>query len=209
MEEDTKNILIEAAIFNGVKIRKTSKKIVRSEASNRFEKGIDLKRTYMAMERSCHLLEKYADATILSGRITYDHVNAKDSVIAMTMQKLVKVLGIDIPEKTVISILEDLGFIVEQQKDKLIVTVPTRRLDIHIEEDLIEEVGRMYGMDNIVGKLPVLPVTVGTFNKTRREIKNKLIGLGLNEVFSYTLISKEQVKTFTTDSFTPIEIADQ
>lgn len=208
VEDDTKNILIEAAIFNGVKIRKTSKKIVRSEASNRFEKEIDPKRTYMAMERSCHLLEKYADATILSGRITYDHVNAKDSVIAMTMQKLVKVLGIDIPEKTVISILEDLGFIVEQQKDKLIVTVPTRRLDIHIEEDLIEEVGRMYGMDNIVGKLPVLPVTVGTFNKTRREIKNKLIGLGLNEVFSYTLISKEQVKTFTTDSFTPIEIAD-
>lgn len=208
VEADTKNILIEAAIFDNVKIRKTSKKILRSEASNRFEKGIDPKRTYMAIERSCHLLEKYADATILSGRVTYDQIKAEDTVIAMTQEKLEKVLGISIAEETIISILEDLGFTVTKQEEKLLVTVPTRRLDIHIEEDLIEEVGRMYGMDKIEGKLPTLKVTVGTYNKTRREIKNKLVGLGLNEVFSYTLISKEQARQFTTDDFTPIEIAD-
>lgn len=64
VESDTKNVIIEAAIFDSVKVRKTSNKILRSEASNRFEKGLDPARTYMAMERACHLLEKYADAEI-------------------------------------------------------------------------------------------------------------------------------------------------
>lgn len=63
--DDTKNILIESAIFDSVKVRKTSKKILRSEASNRFEKGLDPKRTYLAIERSCSLLEKLADAEIV------------------------------------------------------------------------------------------------------------------------------------------------
>ena len=65
IEPTTKNVIIEAAIFDGVKVRLTSKKIVRSEASNRFEKGLDPNRTYMAIERACNLLEKYAGAKIL------------------------------------------------------------------------------------------------------------------------------------------------
>ena len=69
---NTKNIIIESAIFDSVKIRKTSKKILRSEASNRFEKGLDPKRTYMAIERSCELLEKYADATIVGGIVEHN-----------------------------------------------------------------------------------------------------------------------------------------
>ncbi|MDE5586792.1 MAG: phenylalanine--tRNA ligase subunit beta, partial [Bacilli bacterium] len=77
IEEDTKNIIIESAIFHPTCIRKTSKKVLRSEASNRFEKGLDPKRTYMAMMRSCHLLEKYADAKILSGTVEYKNMEIK------------------------------------------------------------------------------------------------------------------------------------
>ena len=208
VEMDTKNILIEAAIFDSVKIRKTSKKILRSEASNRFEKGLDPRRTYMAIDRSCHLLEKYADALVVGGMSTYDRTLSCDKNIAITCEKINKVLGIWIPEEKVIEILTDLGFGVSSKDGVINVLVPTRRMDVNIPEDLIEEVGRMYGMDNIKGKLPLLNVVTGTYNHTRREIKNKMVGLGLNETCSYTLIPKEEVHKFTLDDFEEISLAD-
>ena len=208
VEMDTKNILIEAAIFNSVMIRKTSKKILRSEASNRFEKGLDPKRTYLAIERSCHLLEKYADAEVVGGMSVYDKTDKADKKISITVEKINKVLGIEIPEETCIFILKDLGFEVSSNNGLLNVVVPTRRLDVNIPEDLIEEVGRIYGMDNIKGKLPVLNVVTGSYDKTKREIKNKMVAMGLNETCSYTLIPKEEVHKFTTDSFEEIYLAD-
>ena len=207
VEYDTKNIIIEAAIFDSIKIRKTSKKILRSEASNRFEKGLDPKRTYMAIERSCTLLEKYADAEVMGGMLIHDETDKTEKTIGVTYDKINKVLGIEIPKEEVISIFKSLGFQVENT-DTIKVTVPTRRLDIKIEEDLIEEVGRIYGMDNIKGKLPVLPSQLGKFNKTRREIKNKLVELGLNETLSYSLIPQNEVHKFTTDTFEEISLAD-
>ena len=207
VEEDTKNIIIESAIFDSIKIRKTSKKILRSEASNRFEKGLDPKRTYMAIERSCHLLEKYADATIVGGMVKYDKTDASDKIIEISINKINKVLGIELDSNTVKDIYESLGFKVEGN-DILTVTVPSRRLDINIKEDLIEEAGRIYGMDNIKGKLPVLNVITGTYNKTRRKIKNKLVDLGLNETLSYSLIPYNNVFEFTTENFEPITLAD-
>lgn len=207
VENDTKNIIIESAIFDNIRVRKTSKKILRSEASNRFEKGLDPKRTYMAIERSCHLLEKYADATIVGGIVKYDETNSDDKIIEISVDKINKVLGINLDSNTVKEIYERLGFTVTGE-DTLTVSVPSRRLDINIKEDLIEEAGRIYGMDNIKGKLPVLNVITGTYNKTRRQIKNKLVDLGLNETLSYTLIPYNNVKEFTIDNFEPISLAD-
>ena len=207
VENDTKNIIIESAIFDNIRVRKTSKKILRSEASNRFEKGLDPKRTYMAIERSCHLLEKYADATIVGGIVKYDETNSDDKIIEISVDKINKVLGIKLDSNTVKDIYERLGFTVTGE-DILTVSVPSRRLDINIKEDLIEEAGRIYGMDNIKGKLPVLNVITGTYNKTRRQIKNKLVDLGLNETLSYTLIPYNNVKEFTIDDFEPISLAD-
>ena len=207
VENDTKNIIIESAIFDNIRVRKTSKKILRSEASNRFEKGLDPKRTYMAIERSCHLLEKYADATIVGGIVKYDETNSDDKIIEISVDKINKVLGIKLDSNTVKEIYERLGFTVTGE-DILTVSVPSRRLDINIKEDLIEEAGRIYGMDNIKGKLPVLNVITGTYNKTRRQIKNKLVDLGLNETLSYTLIPYNNVKEFTIDNFEPISLAD-
>ena len=208
VENDTKNIIIEAAIFNSTKVRLTAKKILRSEASNRFEKGLDPNRTYMAIERSCALLEKYADAEIVSGMIIHDNVNKEEKTIEIRFEKINKVLGINVPKEEVISIFKALNFSVEELTDSLKVTVPTRRLDIKIEEDLIEEVGRIYGMDKIEGKLPVLPMQLGKFDKTRRAIKNKLVDLGLNETLTYSLIPQSEVHKFTTDEFEEIMIAD-
>ena len=208
VENTTKDIIIESAIFNNVKVRRTAKRILRSEASNRFEKGLDPKRTYMAIERSCHLLEKYADATVLSGTVIYDKENKEDKNISLEYSKIEKVLGIKIEEETVIEILNSLGFKVEKNNDVLNVVVPTRRLDVNIKEDLIEEIGRIYGMDNIKGKLPTFDGKLGKFDKTKRDIRNKMISLGLNETLSYTLIPESEVYKYTKDSFERIKIAD-
>ena len=208
IENDTKDIIIESAIFDSIKIRKTSKKILRSEASNRFEKGLDPKRTYMAIERSCALLEKYADAEIVGGMLIHDTVDKYEKVIEVRYEKVNKVLGIEIPKDEIVSILKALGFKTLEKEDIVIVTVPTRRLDIKIEEDLIEEIGRIYGIDKIQGKLPELPLKLGKYNKVKREIKNKLASLGLNETLTYSLIPQSEVHKFTTDTFEEIMLAD-
>ena len=208
VEKDTKNILIETAIFDATSIRKTSKKILRSEASNRFEKGLDPKRTYMAIKRCCHLLSKYADGEVLSGMVEYNNVDIKDKIINLEINKISQVLGIEIEKETIIDILKSLAFDVKDLGDIIEVIVPTRRLDINIPEDLIEEVGRMYGMDKIKGKLPKLNVVVGNFDKTKRAIKHKLCDLGLNETVSYSLISNNDVHKYTNDEFESIMLND-
>ena len=208
IENDTKNITIESAIFDATSIRKTSKKILRSEASNRFEKGLDPKRTYMAIKRSCHLLEKYADAKILSGMVEYNNIDINDKEIKITTDKINKVLGMNISKEEIINIFKKLAFSVKEENDKLIVTVPTRRTDISIEEDLIEEVGRIYGIDNIVGKKMLLPIKPGYVNKKTRAIRNKLADLGLSETLSYALTRESNVGIFTNDSFEKVKVLD-
>ena len=195
--ENTKNIIIESAIFNSVKIRRTSNKILRSEASNRFEKGLDPNRTYMAIERSCNLLEKYADATVVGGMEVYDKTSKEDKKIEITVENINSLLGSSLTEKEIIDIFERLGFKVEKNGATLTVYVPTRRLDISIKEDLIEEIGRIYGVDNIQGRLKEMPVKKGSYDRTTREIRNKMINLGLNETLTYSLVSEKEADMFT------------
>ena len=208
VEKFTKNIIIESAIFDGVKVRKTSKKIVRSEASNRFEKGLDTNRTYMAVERACHLLEKYADATIISGICVYDRTEKQDKEIFVTVDNINDVLGTDLSEDDVIDVFKRLKFTGYAEDGDIRVLVPRRRLDISIKEDLIEEVGRIYGVDNIKGKLPSLPIKAGSYNKTTREIRNKMVSLGLNETLTYVLVREDEASKFTSDSFTNLKLLD-
>ena len=208
VESTTKNIIIESAIFDAACIRKTSKKILRSEASNRFEKGLDPNRTYMAIERSCALLQKYADAKILKDTIIYDKSNKEDKVIDITRENINNVLGTNISTKEIINIFNRLGFDTKELKEKIKVTVPQRRLDINIKEDLIEEVGRIYGINNIEGKLPKLDIRRGTFDKTTRNIKNKMIDLGLSEVLTQIFINPSDGKKYTTDEFEVVKLLD-
>ena len=206
--ENTKNIMIESAIFDNVKIRKTSKEILRSEASNRFEKGLDPNRTYMAIERSCHLLEKYADAKIVGGLVKYDEASLKDTKIDVSLEKVNRVLGTTISKEDVLDVFRKLAFETEVNGDKITVSVPKRRIDISIEEDLIEEVGRIYGVNNIEGKLPSLPLKQGSYNKTLRNIRNKMIDLGLNETLSYILVNDKEATKYTTDNVEIVKLLD-
>ncbi len=208
IEDTTKNVIIEAAIFDSVKVRLTSKKIVRSEASNRFEKGLDSNRTYIAIERACTLLEKYANATISKGTCVYDKTEKEDKKIDITLEKINNLLGSNISLDEVVNIFRRLGFKVEAKGNNIEVLVPRRRIDIDIQEDLIEEVGRIYGVNHIEGKLPVVPTTPGNYDKNLRNLRNKVIALGLNETLSYILVNEKEALKFTKDNFEPIKLLD-
>ena len=208
VEETTKNVIIESAIFDSVKVRKTSNKILRSEASNRFEKGLDPARTYMAMERACTLLQKYADAEIETGIVKYDVTKNEEKVIEISYKEINDVLGTNISKEDIVDVFRKLDFKTDAKEGTVIVTVPTRRIDISIRADLIEEVGRIYGVDNIQGKLPVVPMRKGSYDKTEREIRNKMISLGLNETLSYILINDKEVNGYTLDEFEPLKLLD-
>ena len=208
IEEDTKNIVIESAIFDPVKIRYTSKKILRSEASNRFEKGLDANRTYMAIDRACNLLEKYADAIIEEGLVKYDKTNLDDKKIEIEVNDITSLLGLEISKENIIDVFRRLAFKVEDDGNKLNVYVPRRRIDIEIKEDLIEEVGRIYGVDNIVGRLPEFSSKPGSYDKVTREIRHKMIDFGLNETLSYILVNDKEADEYTVDSFEKIPLLD-
>lgn len=208
VENDTKNVIIESAIFDSVKVRKTSKKILRSEASNRFEKGLDPKRTYMAIERACHLLEKYADAKIVTGLVKYDTTNKENKEVVVNVSDINNVLGTKLKKEEILDVFRKLDFECTSNDEKITVSVPSRRLDIAIKEDLIEEVGRIYGVDNIEGKLPSLPMKAGSFDKTTREIRNKMISLGLNETLTYILVNDKDVNKYVIDEFESLKLLD-
>lgn len=197
--ENTKNVVIEAAIFNSVRVRKTAQKIVRSESSNRFEKGLDPNRTYMAAERAAKLLEEYADGEILDGTLEYNKEDMSDKKIEITYQKVNDVLGTTIDPKDVLDVFRRLGFTYTEDGKTVTVSVPRRRLDISIKEDLVEEVGRIYGVDNIESKVPVTPIRMGSYDKRAREIRNKMVDLGLNETLSYVLVNEKDAKNYTND----------
>lgn len=207
--EKTKNVIIESAIFDSIKIRKTSKEILRSEASSRFEKGLDPNRTYMAMERACKLLEEYANAEVIGGIAKYDKTDLSNKEIEITYSNINSILGLEISKNDILDVFRKLGFTYEQKdEDTIKVSVPRRRGDINIKEDLIEEVGRIYGVDNIVGKLPLVPLKEGNYDKTTRNIRNKMVDLGLNETLSYILVNDKEAKMFTKDDTELVSLLD-
>lgn len=199
VELTTKDIFVEAAIFDGVSIRYTSKDIVRSEASNRYEKGIDPNRTDLAINRACMLLEKYADGEVVKGMLKHDVANHDDKIIEISRQKIVSYLGMEISEEEISSIFDRLGFKSTANNEIFTVEVPTRRLDISIKEDLIEEVGRIYGYNNLKGTLPVLATIRGGYSKKAielKQIRNLLTGMGLSGTINYSLTSPEIANSF-------------
>ncbi len=208
IDENTKNVVIECAIFNPVNIRKTSKKLLRSEASIRYEKGLDVNRCYMAIDRACNLLQKYADAIVLSDMLEYNTLKREPKTIEITLDKINSVLGYNLSESEVSKVFKKLNF-ESSVKNKLFkVTVPTRRLDISIVEDLIEEVSRVYGVDNIKSTLPIFESSASIHDIKDRTIRNIMVSEGFNEVLTYSLINEKDVFKFTNDEFGIIKVSN-
>ena len=202
--DSTKDILIESAIFDPVSIRYTSNNLnLRSEASIRYGKGLSYEYTMKAIERACHLLEKYAGAEVLSGTVCHDKVDKTPKVLEFTTLQINDMLGIKLTDDDVKVELERLDFPYEFKKEKFIVKIPLRRLDVDPNvNDIAEEVGRLYGYHNLVSTLPNTEVKKGEYIgdvKYRKMISKRLRALGLNECKTYTLVSPEEAKLFKYD----------
>ena len=208
VESDTKNIIIESAIFDSVRVRKTSKKILRSESSNRFEKGLDPKRTYMAINRACHLLEKYANGKVLSGMLEESKITSDDKEIKIEYKNINDVLGSNIPKEDILDIFRRLSFNVTDNGEYATILVPSRRGDISIKEDLIEEVSRIYGVDNIESTLPKIGEANSKYDNTNRLIRNKMSSLGLNETLTYILVNDKESHMFTSEDYEEVRLLD-
>lgn len=200
--ENTKNVVIESALFNPVNVRKTSRQTgLRSEASSRFEKGVAPERVNMALDRAAFLLQEHAAGNVLAGIVSAGELPDLEVTIQITTDEVNGLIGFDLSNTEIKTIFERLGFNSQVDGDSFNVHVPTRRGDITIKEDLIEEVARIYGYDELPSTLPVMNaskrVGLTAYQAKRRAVKHLLEGLGLNQAITYALVSEEKAQQFT------------
>ena len=189
--DDTKNVLIESAYFNPSSIRKTSKHLqLSTDASYRFERGTDPNNTMYAAERTAQLLKEIAGGKIAKGSIDVYPKKIKELVLNLRLSRVSKLLGFDVSKENTINILTDLGFTVDEiSDDELKVNVPTFRPDVEREVDLIEEIARIFGYDN-VPTIPKISIPLGakhdetSFTDHLKEYANSL---GLFEMINNPL----------------------
>lgn len=203
IDENTKDVVIESAIFDPLKIRYTSKRLdLKSEASRRYEHGLNYEYTLEAIDRACYLLEKYADAKVLSDTIIYDNIDKNPKVAKVTLEKINSLLGLELTLDDAKKSLNCLQFPYELKGEEFTVTIPNRRNDVSMREDLVEEIGRLYGYEHIESHIPSLDVRRGQYIGNvglRKAVSKRLRALGLNETRTYTLISPERDALFNYD----------
>lgn len=211
VDEKTCDIVIEAAIFNPMSIRNTSKNILKSEASTRFERGLDPNRTYMAMKRALELLQKYASGKMVKGVLIHDNSIKEPKVVTITKERICTLLGIELTKQDILDVFRRLEFEVTEEDNIFIVTIPTRRMDVSIEEDLVEEVGRVYGYQKMKGALAKGIIKTGKYEpmyKYIKDLKFRLTSIGLSEVITYSLVNSNSTSMFTNDKKDLITILD-
>ena len=193
IEDDTNMVLVESANFYGDSVRRTSKALtLRTEASGRFEKGIDPNLAKDACDRFCYLVESLGAGTVLDGDVDVYPNEEKPVTINIRASRMNKLMGIELTAQQMMDYIKPLEIKCEYDgKDIITVTAPTVRQDLHIEEDYVEEISRMYGYD----KLPVtIPKSSNESVETREQAirritKETLIGLGMNEIETYSFVS--------------------
>ncbi len=205
VDENTKNIFIESAIFDPVSIRNTANRLqLKSEASIRYNKGLNYEYTIAAINRCCSLLEEYAGGEVCSGLLEHDTIDKTPKEVKFTTLQINKILGISITDEDVKTELKKLDFKYTYDNGIFDVIIPNRRLDVEPNvADMAEEIGRLYGYHNLVSTLPTVKTRRGVYVggvKIRKTITRRLRALGLNEVKTYTLVSPEMAKMFRYDN---------
>lgn len=207
---NTKNIVFESAYFSADSIRKTSSQHnLRSESSQRFEKGVDPNLQKKALNRAVELLKEICPNIIVEEEVSIGS-HLKEEKIEVTSNYLNNYIGINITTEEIKKILLSLNFKVEENDDKLIVEVPTRRSDIKIKQDLAEEVARLYGYDNIVSTLPKFSKSTkgGLTYKQKliKNLRNLYINLGFYDTINYSLLSEKEATQFTTNRHNTVKL---
>ena len=204
IKSTTKDIIFESAKFVRDNIRKTSRALgQRTDASSRYEKGVDNYSVETGLNRALNLICK-----LNCGKISADYYDLvaeeiKEKVISTSFDKVSSVLGIEIPHETIVEILEKLNFKVETNGNELIVTVPLYREDMEGYPDIAEEIIREYGYDYITPTLlKTSSITSGGLNDEQikvEKLKELLIGMGFNEMINYSFVSEKEYDLFSFD----------
>ena len=187
--DDTKTVVLESASFVGSSVRFTSKKLnLRTEASGRYEKGIDPNQCEDAAERFCRLVQLLDCGKVLNGFVDVYKNPEKAPTVTARVSRINKVLGIDIPREQMKGYLESLEMKVEGSGDELVVTPPTVRQDLLEEVDYVEEVARMYGYDKLPLTLPNIASKVSTPEGwyMAQKARDLLSGMGADEIQTYS-----------------------
>ena len=207
---NTVNVILESAQFNPTSIRKTSARLgLRSESSYRFERRVDYNRVKVALDKACEMLVELADAKVYSGVASAANEEFKPVVIEVSLDKINNYMGINLTSEEVNDILRRMNFEYKYECGLYTVYVPSRRIDYDDNyQDLIEDIARFYGFDNIPLTIPKTS-DKGHLTKEQsleRGMKDLLAGLGMNEAICYSLTSDEHLYEFTTTDNTPVKI---
>ena len=190
--DSTVNVMLEAATFNGPSIRRTSKALgLRSEASGRFERGVDTVLTHNALNRAAHLLEQMGACETVCGIVEAYPTEVKPAVVKVTPSAINTRIGVEIATEEMIDILKKLQFGVQQEGTELIVTAPSWRYDVTCDADISEEIARMHSYDKITSHMPALPLVQGrqaVIEDVRDSVEDYLASAGLSEVMTYSFI---------------------
>ena len=212
----TKDILLESAFFSPVSVNRTSKNLkVRTEASVRFERGVDFDGVKSAIDRAAELIVQLSGGSAAKGAIDVRSGERKPAAVKLRLDRITKVLGIEIPKTKVISILQNLGFGIKDNGSDLEVSVPMWRAgDIEREIDLIEELARLYGYDRIGETLSLVRTESAEDDevladlKKERLLKQRLTSLGFSEGKTYSMIGESLFKKAGIDISAAVKIAN-
>ena len=201
VSEETKNIILESAYFNPTSVRRTSAAHgLRSDSSARFEKGIDPNMQKAALARAVELILELCPNAIVESSVGVVN-KEEEKVVEITTSYINNYLGITLSTEEIVTILEGLSFTVEVTGENLVVKVPTRRPDISIKQDLVEEVIRIYGYDNLASTLPKFSKTTKgglTYSQRMvRDLRAVYASLGFNDTINYSLVSEEEATQYT------------
>lgn len=226
IENSTHTILIEAANFDSANIKLTSRSLgLITDASTRFSYGVDPNLTITALERVSALLSEHANGVKLSGVADVYPSKIKEREVVVKKEYINSLIGVEVSDEDIEKILSSLDFTVKIRKEEISVTVPTFRSDIGGEEDIIEEIARVYGYDRIEPQSPVLPIFKKTpqslatlvdrgmgdlwdtseFIRVHDLIKSCLDAIGFNEIYNYSFISDEAKEALVLDKLIELE----
>jgi phenylalanyl-tRNA synthetase beta chain len=195
IENDTTRVLIESAYFNPVSVRKTSKKLgLNTEASHRFERGVDPQGTVFALNRSAQLMGALGGGTLLGGLIDAHPKPTTSATIRLSISKTNRHLGTGLHAKEITHHLESIAFTVDPEDDEYLnVTPPSFRVDVSRPEDLMEEVARRFGYNNIQATYPLIPAEARKPSRlldVRQRVKQILTGFGFTEAINYSFMDR-------------------
>ena len=194
IKPDTETVVLESANFVGSSVRQTSKKLgLRTEASGRYEKGIDPNLCEIAADRVCALIDELGYGKVLDGSVDIYKSPEHPKVVSARVSRINKVLGTNISRDEMVAILESLEMKVQGSGDDMIVTAPTVRQDILQEVDFVEEIARMYGYDKLPNTLPKLNVKAENSLswETRRKLRELLCAMGADEIQTFSFINQK------------------